>query len=108
MSDVAGGKGIDHPEVDNQNPLEPTVGEQLRFTEFSKQIEKLDREELLEIARMLAKQALVMQPSAIRYLAREAAQNLGAPPSIEKWMRSAEVVRSTLLGESENDSRSMG
>lgn len=98
--------GIDHPEVDNQNPLEPTVGEQLRFTEFSKQLEKLDREELLEIARLLAKQALVMQPSAIRFLAREAAQNLGAPPSTEKWMRSAEVVRSALLEEDENNLRS--
>ena len=97
--------GIDHPEVDNQNPLEPTVGEQLRFAEFSKQLEKLDREELLEIARLLAKQALVMQPSAIRYLAKEAAQNLVAPASAEKWMRSAEVVRSALLEEDESESR---
>jgi len=66
----------DHPEVKVLNTLEPTVGEQLRLVEFNKKLDQANEVELREIAKLLAKQAMVMQPAAIRYLAREAAQNL--------------------------------
>lgn len=64
-----------HPEGSSSG-IEPTVGEELRLVEFSRGLEKLDRTGLLEIAQKLARQVLVTHPSAMRWLAREAAQNL--------------------------------
>jgi ABC-type Zn uptake system ZnuABC Zn-binding protein ZnuA len=66
----------DHPEVKVLNTLEPTVGEQLRLVEFNKKLDQANEAELREIAKLLAQQAIVSQPAVIRYLAREAAQNL--------------------------------
>ena len=66
-----------HPEADEVNSLEPTIGEHFRFEEFKRGLEKMDDvKELRELALLLAKQALVTQPATIRYLAREAARNL--------------------------------
>ena len=65
-----------HPEEDGLNMLEPSVGEHLRLAEFLKGIDELTLEELREVTALLAKQALLMQPAAIRWLAKEAARNL--------------------------------
>ena len=65
-----------HPEADDLNMLEPSVGEQLRLNEFLRGIDELTLEELREVTALLAEQALMMQPAAIRWLAREAARNL--------------------------------
>ena len=68
-----------HPEADEANSLEPTIGEQFRFEEFKRGVEKMDSvKDLREIAMLLAKQALVIQPASIRYLAKEAARNLSS------------------------------
>jgi len=84
---------LQHPESERENALEPTVGEQLRLAEFNHKLDKLDGDELREIAKILAKQALVVQPSAIRFLAHEAARNLMEPVSSNDWMKvAAEVV----------------
>ncbi len=57
--------------------IEPSVNDHLKFSQFVKQIEKLDRDSLMEITVELARLALVMQPAAIRWAANEAAENLG-------------------------------
>ena len=87
-----------HPEVEEGNPLEPTIGEQLRLADFNNKLEKLDRAELLEIAKLLARQALVTQPSAIRFLAREAAQNLVNPATSDRWRDNAKQISDALRG----------
>mgnify|MGYP003141560865 CR=1 FL=1 len=87
-----------HPEVEEGNPLEPTIGEQLRLADFNNKLEKLDRAELLEIAKLLAKQALVTQPSAIRFLAREPAQNLVNPATSDRWRDNAKQISDALRG----------
>lgn len=90
---------LQHPENESLNTLEPTVGEQLRLAEFNHKLDKLDGKELREIAKILAKQALVVQPSAIRYLAREAARNLMEPVSPENWMETAKTISAALKPE---------
>jgi len=57
--------------------IEPSVNDHLKFSQFVKQIEKLDRDSLMEITIELARLALLMQPAAIRWAAYEAADNLG-------------------------------
>lgn len=89
-----------HPEAGPANLIEPTVGEHLRLAEFLRKIEKLDRNELLEITKLLAKQALVSHPSVIRYLAHEAARNLG-DKGFKDWTEEVISIKSALL---ENDS----
>lgn len=69
-----------HPERAQDNGLEPTVGEQLRLGEFLKRLEQIDEKELRELCRQMAHQVLVVYPSAMRYLAREAARNLSGQP----------------------------
>lgn len=88
-----------HPEVESAHSIEPTVGEQLRLAEFNRKIEKLDRDEILEIAKLLAKQALVSQPSVIRYLAHEAARNLGGG-SFRNWSQEVDQIKVALTDES--------
>lgn len=68
---------MEHPEQAREAGLEPTVGEQLRLAEALQLIERAGANDLRQIARLLARQALVVQPAAIRYLSREAARNLG-------------------------------
>ena len=67
--------------------IEPSVNDQLRYGQFVKQLDKLDREQLLSISKDLAQLALLLQPAAIRWAAYEAAKNLtscyGTPQTID-------------------------
>jgi thymidylate synthase ThyX len=65
-----------HSERGVDNGLEPTVGEHMRLAQFLKALDKANEAELREIARKMAEQVMVVFPSALRYLAREAAKNL--------------------------------
>lgn len=86
-----------HPEASNENLFEPTIGEQLRFEEFKRGLEKLDDvDELKEVAVLLARQALVIQPASIRYLAKEAARNLSSS-SGRDWSTVASEMREHLM-----------
>ena len=86
-----------HPEASESNSLEPTIGEQFRYEEFKRGLEKLDDvKELREIATLLAKQAMVLQPASIRYLAKEAAQNLTSA-SGNDWTEVASKMREHLM-----------
>jgi hypothetical protein len=69
-----------HPERERDNGLEPTVGEHLRLAQFLQALEKANEAELREIAKKMAEQVLVVYPSALRYLSREAARNLAGQP----------------------------
>lgn len=90
-----------HPEANEANSLEPTIGEQFRFEEFKRGLEKLDDvRELREIATLLARQALLLQPASIRYLAKEAAQNLTSS-SGRDWSSVASEMREHLLDQPE-------
>tara|TARA_A100001035_G_C27654699_1_gene440927 strand:- start:81 stop:374 length:294 start_codon:yes stop_codon:yes gene_type:complete len=90
-----------HPEANEENSLEPTIGEQFRYEEFKRGLEKMDDvRELREIATLLAKQALLLQPASIRYLAKEAAQNLTSA-SGRDWSSVASEMREHLLDQSE-------
>ena len=87
----------EHPEVDKSNLLEPTIGEQIRFEDFRRGLSKLDSlDELRELATLLAKQAMVIQPATIRYLAKEAARNLVSSSGMD-WSQAAETIRDHLL-----------
>ena len=88
---------MEHPEASKANLFEPTIGEQFRFEEFKRKLEKLDDvDELREIAILLAKQALVVQPASIRYLAKEAARNLSSS-SGHDWSVVASEMRAHLM-----------
>ena len=87
----------EHPEANNGNSFEPTVGEQLRFAEFSKNLDKADPKEVLEVAKMLGKQAMVTQPAVIRYLAKEAANNLMGNGLTKDWSEEVAQIRSHLM-----------
>tara|TARA_R100000005_G_C4985705_1_gene194138 strand:- start:405 stop:698 length:294 start_codon:yes stop_codon:yes gene_type:complete len=92
---------LSHPEASDANSLEPTIGEQFRFEEFKRGLEKMDDvRELREIATLLAKQALLLQPASIRYLAKEAAQNLTSA-SGRDWSSVASEMREHLMDRSE-------
>ena len=67
------------------NNLEPSVGDQLRYAQFIKGIEKLNHDELKDVVTELARLALVLQPAAIRWAAYEAAQNLGGMDAKTGW-----------------------
>ena len=56
--------------------IEPSLNDQLRHERLVRDLDKLDREELLEVSRDLARLALLMQPAAIRWATGEAASNL--------------------------------
>jgi hypothetical protein len=89
----------EHPEAQDANSLEPTIGEQFRFEEFKRGLEKMDDVgELREIATLLAKQALLLQPASIRYLAKEAARNLSSA-SGRDWSEVASEMREHLLSQ---------
>ena len=57
--------------------IEPSLNDQLRYTQFVRGIENLDHKELKEVTLQLAKLALLSQPAAMRWAAHEAASNLG-------------------------------
>ena len=87
----------EHPEALGVNSLEPTIGEQFRYEEFKRGLEKMDDvKELREIATLLARQALILQPASIRYLAKEAAQNLTSA-SGRDWTEVASEMREHLM-----------
>ena len=87
----------EHPEANKGNSFEPTVGEQLRFAEFSKNLDKADPKEVLEVAKMLGKQAMVTQPAVIRYLAKEAANNLMGNGLTKDWSEEVAQIRNHLM-----------
>lgn len=68
---------MQHPEHSGVSGLEPTVGEQLRLHEALQLIERASEPELRHLCRLWAQQVLVTHPAALRWLAREAAANLG-------------------------------
>lgn len=83
--------GMDHPEVcGSDHHMEATVGEQLRLGQFVAALEGMREDELRELCRMMAEQVMVTYPAAIRYLAHEAARNLGGAMWDEK--RSDELL----------------
>ena len=89
----------EHPEANKGNSFEPTIGEQLRFAEFSKNLDKADPREVLEVAKLLGKQAMVTQPAVIRYLAKEAANNLMGHGITKDWSSEVAEIRGALLGD---------
>lgn len=86
-----------HPEASEDVGLEPTVDEQLRLAGLLKAIDDADVSQLRSLCRSLAHQALVVEPSVRRYLAREAARNLSGEPwrteRAERWAE--ELLRET-------------
>lgn len=68
---------MEHPECQGMQAIEPSVGELLRLKEFLEGIERLNEAELREMCRQMAHQVLVGYPATMRWLAREAAMNLG-------------------------------
>lgn len=84
-----------HPERGIDDGLEPTVGEQLRLAQFVNALDRANEQELREIAKQMAQQVLVTYPSALRFLAREAAKNLAGQP----WSpESSEKLLAALTG----------
>lgn len=84
-----------HPERGMDDGLEPTVGEQLRLAQFVNALDRASEDELRGIAKQMAQQVMVTYPSALRFLAREAARNLAGQP----WSpASSEKLLATLSG----------
>ena len=67
--------------------IEASVNDHLQYAKLVKEFDKLDKEELKEVAIELAKLALVMQPAAIRWAAHEAATNLGGIDGATTWTK---------------------
>jgi hypothetical protein len=68
------------PDLDkaSSDAIEPSVNELLVYRRTLDDIQRMGVEELRHISRILARQALVVQPAAMRWLARDAAGNLSA------------------------------
>jgi len=69
-----------HPhqlERDSDRGFEPTVDEHLRLGRFIAALDQASESELRQIAKMMAQQVLMTYPAAMRWLAKEAARNLG-------------------------------
>ena len=77
---VSPGMSNAHPERGIDDGLEPTVGEQLRLAQFVNALDRANEDELRTIAKQMAQQVMVTFPSALRFLAREAARNLAGQP----------------------------
>lgn len=72
-----------HPhqqERDGDRGIEPTVDEHLRLGRFVAALDQASEDELRQIAKQMAMQVLMTYPAAMRWLAREAARNLGGGP----------------------------
>jgi hypothetical protein len=67
-----------HPELDQDHGMEPGVGELLTLQRVLKELEQADEQEVRRLARDMARLVVVVYPSALRHLAREAAANLSA------------------------------
>ena len=65
-----------HPEAPTSNELELCVHDQLRCSKFLKELEDAPQSDIQQALKLLAYQYFVAQPSAIRFLASEAARNL--------------------------------
>ena len=63
-------------EREKPSDFEPTVGDQLRLAQLVKAAEKAEKDELLEMVKLLGHQVFIHYPCATRYLAKEAARNL--------------------------------
>lgn len=88
-----------HPERTQDDGLQPTVGEHLRLGRFLKLLEEADEKQLREICRAMAEQVLIVYPSAMRFMAREAARNLqGEPWSEESSSRLLEALQGGVEG----------
>lgn len=86
-----------HPERTGDVGFEPGVGELLTLREACEGIDRADPEALRRVAKSMAQQCLVTYPAALRWLARQAAQNLAQafvpnPPS-QDAMEGFEVAR---------------
>lgn len=60
--------------------IETNLNDELRHERLVRELDKLDREQLLEVTKDLARLALLMQPAVIRWATGEAMQNL-----VGKW-----------------------
>jgi hypothetical protein len=72
-----------HPhqqERDGDRGFEPTVDEHLRLGRFVAALDQAGEDELRQIAKQMAAQVLMTYPAAMRWLAKEAARNLGGQP----------------------------
>lgn len=67
-----------HPELDQDCGMEPGVGELLTLQRVLVELEQADEREVRRLARDMARLVVVVYPSALRHLAREAAANLSA------------------------------
>lgn len=65
-----------HPERTGDVGLEPGVGELLALREAWAQLDRMGEQDLREISKQMARLVIVVHPSALRWLAAEAARNL--------------------------------
>lgn len=65
-----------HPERPGPGGLEPGVGELLALRRINDELDRASEGELRKVAKDMARLVVVVYPSAMRYLAKEAAQNL--------------------------------
>jgi len=56
--------------------IETSLNDELRYERLIRDVQKLDRDQILEVVKDLARLALIMQPAAIRWATGEAASNL--------------------------------
>lgn len=86
-----------HPELEGTNPsvLEPTIGDQLRYRDALQAIAKASDDELHKVVELLAYQAFVVHPAAIRYMVNCAANR---EPRMDYAAVAAEL-RAGVLGE---------
>lgn len=62
------------------NKIETSLNDELRYERLIRDVQKLDRDQILEVVKDLARLALIMQPAAIRWAAGEAVSNL-----VDQW-----------------------
>ena len=60
--------------------IETSLNDELRYERLIRDIQKLDRDQILEVVKDLARLALIMQPAAIRWATGEAVSNL-----VDQW-----------------------
>ena len=60
--------------------IETNLNDELRYERLIRDVQKLDRDQILEVVKDLARLALIMQPAAIRWATGEAVSNL-----VDQW-----------------------
>ncbi len=65
---MAADLGLDLP-----SDFEPTIGDELRYTEICRLIDNAPPDELRKVAKDLARHSICIQQGALRFLARKAA-----------------------------------